>query len=35
MNAEKVIELGKVSEETKGHIGMLEYASDFSYGPPA
>jgi hypothetical protein len=35
MNTEKVIELGKVSEETKGHANMFEHPLDFTYGPPA
>ena len=35
MNTDKVIELGKVSEETKGSALMFEHPLDFSYGPPA
>jgi hypothetical protein len=35
MDTSKLIELGKVSEETKGHIGHMELgAGDFTYGPP-
>jgi hypothetical protein len=34
MNTEKVIELGKVSEETKGGIGMPE-GEDLNKGPGA
>jgi hypothetical protein len=32
MNTDKVIELGKVSEETKGTRGMLEHPADFTHG---
>jgi hypothetical protein len=35
MNTSKVIELGKVSEETKGISGQLEHPLDFSRGPSA
>jgi len=35
MNTEKIIELGKVSEETKGHAGSLEHPMEFTAGPPA
>jgi hypothetical protein len=35
MDTSKVIELGKVSEETKGAIGVLEQPGDFHKGPDA
>jgi hypothetical protein len=35
MNTGKVIELGKVSEETKGHLGILENPLEPTRGPPA
>ena len=35
MNTDKVIELGKVSEATKGQVGILEHPMEFTYGPPA
>jgi hypothetical protein len=35
MNTSKVIELGKVSEETKGSDTQLEHPLDFSHGPTA
>ena len=35
MDTEKIIELGKVSEETKGHAGNLEHPMEFTAGPPA
>jgi hypothetical protein len=34
MNTSKLIELGKVSEETKGNIHELEFGNDPSKGPP-
>jgi hypothetical protein len=35
MNTSKVIELGKVSVETKGHFGILENPLEPTKGPPA
>jgi hypothetical protein len=35
MKTSKVIELGKVSEETKGTTGQLEHPMQFSRGPSA
>jgi hypothetical protein len=35
MNTDKVIELGKVSEETKGVRGIVEHPGDFFHGPSA
>jgi hypothetical protein len=35
MNTDKVIELGKVSEETKGVVGILESLVEPHRGPPA
>lgn len=35
MNTDKVIELGKVSEETKGVRGIAEKPGDFVHGPSA
>jgi hypothetical protein len=34
MDTSKLIELGKVSEETKGTIHKLENGGDMSLGPP-
>jgi hypothetical protein len=34
MNTSKLIELGKVSEETKGTIDDLEYGTSPTMGPP-
>jgi len=33
MDTSKVIELGKVSEETQGVAGSLEHIGDFARGP--
>jgi hypothetical protein len=34
MNTSKLIELGTVSEETKGHKGEMEFGGDLTLGPP-
>jgi hypothetical protein len=33
MDTSKVIELGTVSEETKGFIGLMEYTQESTTGP--
>jgi hypothetical protein len=35
MNTSKLIDLGKVSGETKGHIGVMENPLEPTKGPPA
>lgn len=35
MNTDKIIELGRVSEETKGTTGSLEHPFDHTRGPTA